>query len=220
MKNELNEIVKDLPSKPEIMGSRNLQISAVLVPFIRINDEYQLLFEKRADHIRQGSEISFPGGGFEAEYDTNFQDTAIRETCEELGIEPENIRVYKPFETVVVPHGKIIYSFKGEIDSAVLDSMKPNHEVQYAFTVPLKCFLENEPEIYQARSQIFSFKIDSYGNEKILFPAEELGIPNKYQKAWGKRLYPIYVYRVQNEVIWGITGQIIFELMQKLRKAI
>lgn len=220
MKNNLNEILKKIPSESGILGSSNLHISAVLIPFIKIDDEYHILFEKRADHIRQGGEVSFPGGGFEVENDQNHQNTAIRETCEELGIKPESIKILKPFDTVVVPHGKMIYTFIGEISSNAFDKINPNHEVQYIFTVPLKYFLENEPETYQLRSQIFSFKLDSKGNEKIIFPAEELGVPPKYRKAWGNKLYPIYVYRVQNEIIWGITGQIIFEMIQKLKESI
>lgn len=187
MKNELENILQMLSSEPGILGAQNYHNSSVLIPFVRIGIEYHIVFEKRADHIRQGGEVSFPGGGFEAEHDKNFYDTAIRETSEELGLKPENINILKPFETVVVPHGKIIYTFIGEIYSDAFDTLSPNHEVEYIFTVPFRFFLENEPELYQARSQIFPYKYDMNGNEKIIFPAQKLGVPEKYAKAWGNK---------------------------------
>ena len=214
MKKELKQLLVKIPNKPGFLGSRNYFLSVVLIPFVLIENEYHILFEKRANGIRQGGEISFPGGGFDDEHDRNFQQTAIRETCEELGLELKDIAIHKQFDTVVVPHGNMIYTYLGEISFDAFERIEINHkEVEYVFTVPLKHFQNNKPEIYHSRSQIFPFKTDENGNEKIIFPAIELGVPPKYSKPWGNKIYPIYVYRVNGEVIWGITGQILFELI-------
>ncbi len=215
MKNELKKLLDKFPIEPGILGNRNYFKSVVLIPFVTIENEYHILFEKRANHIRQSGEISFPGGGFDTGHDANYQETAIRETCEELGLKPEDIKIHKQFDTVVVPHGNMIFTFLGEISQEAFEKIQVNHkEVEYIFTVPLAFFQKNEPEIYQTRSQMFPFKIDENGNEQITFPAAELGVPQKYAKPWGNKLYPIYVYRLNGEIIWGITGQILFELMQ------
>ena len=91
------------------------------------------------------------------------------------------------------------------------------HEVEYIFTIPLKHFLKKKPEIYYSRSQMFPYTIDELGKEKTIFPAAKLGVPKKYTKPWGNKIYPIYVYPVKDEVIWGITGHILFELSDLLK---
>jgi len=217
MKNELEIFLEKVPIEPGILGNRNYFKSVVLIPFVLIDEEYHILFEKRANGIRQGGEISFPGGGFDAEHDTNYLETAIRETCEELGLKPEDISIHNQFDTVVVPHGNMIFTFLGEISQDAFEKIDVNHhEVDYIFTVPLKYFIQNEPEIYRTRSQMFPYKLDENGKEIITFPAKELGVPDKYSKPWGNKLYPVYVYRVNDEIIWGITGQILFEIVNIL----
>ncbi len=204
---------------PGILGSRNYFRSAVLIPFVKRENEYHLLFEKRADSIRQGGEVSFPGGGFEPEKDRKCSDTAIRETCEELGLKPPDIKIYKQFDTVVVPHGNMIFTFLGEINVKAFESIMINpDEVEYFFTVPLAFFYQHEPAIYHTRSQMFPSKINEEGKEQITFPAEKLGVPSKYAKPWGSKLHPVYIYNFKNEIIWGITAHIIYELMLILKK--
>jgi 8-oxo-dGTP pyrophosphatase MutT (NUDIX family) len=217
MKNELDKLIDSLPEESGFLGSRNYFRSVVLIPFVMIDGEYNILFEKRANGIRQGGEISFPGGGFDKEHDKSFQETAIRETCEELGLKAEDITIRKQFDTVVVPHGNMIYTYLGEISFDAFERIEVNYkEVEYVFAVPLKYFQNNEPEIYHSRSQMFPYKLDDEGNEETIFPAEELGVPKKYSRPWGNKIYPIYVYRIRSEVIWGITGQILFELVNAI----
>ena len=215
---DLEKLIKKLPQTHDILGNRNYFKSVVLLPFIMIEGEYHILFEKRANGIRQGGEISFPGGGFDSGIDERYEDTAIRETCEELGLQKDDILIIKQFDTVVVPQGNMIFTFLGEIDPKAYDMIKVNHqEVDYIFTVPLLYFVENESEVYHTRSQMFPFKIDDNGNEQIIFPAEKLGVSMKYSKPWGNKTFPVYVYRINNEIIWGITGQILFELVSVMK---
>jgi len=75
-KNDLENLKKKLPPIPGILGKEEYFNAAVLIPLMMINGEYHFLFEKRAAHIRQGGEVCFPGGEFDPEVDTSFQDTA------------------------------------------------------------------------------------------------------------------------------------------------
>lgn len=63
--------------------------AAVLVPLLQRDDGLHVLFTRRADHLRaHRGQISFPGGRYEVA-DEYLQNTALRETREEIGMPPE-----------------------------------------------------------------------------------------------------------------------------------
>lgn len=71
----------------------NLKPAAVLLPLFTVNGAYQVLFIKRSRKVEHHKgEVSFPGGICEAS-DGSFERTALRETHEEIGIRPEDVRV-------------------------------------------------------------------------------------------------------------------------------
>lgn len=78
----------------EITGER--REAAVVVPVITRagdEDEYHLLFTKRADHLSDHpGQMSFPGGGREPEDDSLLR-TALREANEEIGLDPRAANV-------------------------------------------------------------------------------------------------------------------------------
>lgn len=92
-KDDLSRLKTNLPQAPGILGKKEYFNSAVLVPLVMIDGDYNFLFQKRAAHIRQGGEICFPGGRYDPEKDFSCKETAIRETMEELGVERNIIKI-------------------------------------------------------------------------------------------------------------------------------
>lgn len=81
---QIAEQLARFPVKPMARGE--LRSAAVLVPLFLRNGEPWVLFTRRTEHLKNhGGEISFPGGGAEAQ-DADFWHTALRETEEEMGI--------------------------------------------------------------------------------------------------------------------------------------
>ena len=79
----------------------DLTPSAVLLPLFRLDDAYHLVFTKRSEQLkRDGGVICFPGGTWESE-DEDLVSTALRETHEEIGIDPSDVRVLGSFEPVL-----------------------------------------------------------------------------------------------------------------------
>lgn len=67
--------------------------AAVLLMFFERDGEPWLVFTKRTDSVKHHKgEISFPGGARDEE-DDDIEATAIRETVEELGVDPADIRI-------------------------------------------------------------------------------------------------------------------------------
>lgn len=77
-------------SDAEADGSRP---SAVMLMLYDHAGEPGLVFTKRSQTVRHHKgEISFPGGGMDPG-DATLADTAIRETVEELGVDPEDLTI-------------------------------------------------------------------------------------------------------------------------------
>ncbi len=215
-KENLKKLSVNLPKKPGVLGRKRFFNSAVLIPLIKIKGEYHLLFQKRAATIRQGGDICFPGGGFEDGIDKNFKQTALRETKEELGIDAKDIKIIGRLDTYVAPIGAIIEPFVGKIKKSVLKTMKIDKaEVEKTLLIPVSFFKNTKPLEYTLSHEIQPFRINEDGKEEILFPVEELGLPDNYKKPWGNKRHKIWVYKYDGEVIWGITAVIINDLIEK-----
>jgi 8-oxo-dGTP pyrophosphatase MutT (NUDIX family) len=67
--------------------------AAVLLPLFQSATDYHLVFTKRTDTLKHHKgQISFPGGSFEP-VDGNLLTTALRESYEEVGIQPDHVKI-------------------------------------------------------------------------------------------------------------------------------
>jgi 8-oxo-dGTP pyrophosphatase MutT (NUDIX family) len=216
-KEQIEKLKRVLPVIPGINGSEEYFKSAVLVLLVFLYDEYHLIFQKRALNIRQGGEICFPGGHHDPEVDPDFENTAIRETEEELGIAREKLNIIGKLDTLVAPMGAIINPYVGLAELQSLAELTPDKkEVDYVFSVPVAHFQKTKPDVYEVNYKNYPSFTDENGNEIITFPARELGLPKRYTKPWGDRSYKVYAYKVQGEIIWGSTARIIYDFIRRV----
>ena len=181
---------------PYINGFQNMKRSSVLIPLIKKDDSYEILFEVRAKTLRrQPNEISFPGGKIEK--GEKPLEACIRETCEELGTTPENIEIISPLDLYISHSNLIIHPYVGIIKSTENLSINPD-EVDHTFTAPVDYLIEYDPEEFENEIKV---------NPDENFPYDR--IPNKknYKFAVGK--YSVLFYEYKNYLIWGITAKIL-----------
>ena len=100
MREKIIELLKN--TNERIIGQDRYVNSAVLIAIAELDEKEYIVLEKRAIEIRQGGEISLPGGKCDKK-DKNSEETAIRETIEELGIPREKIEI----------SGKLVYLQRG-----------------------------------------------------------------------------------------------------------
>ncbi len=82
-------------------ASTNLVQAAVLVPLFYQGNELYLLFTQRSDKVTyHKGQISFPGG-VHAPDDTTLLDTALRESYEEIGLEPKDVDILGELDDAV-----------------------------------------------------------------------------------------------------------------------
>ena len=116
-----------------IKNGEQLRHSAVLVPLLSINGAYHILLIRRSQQVEHHKgEISFPGGVCEKD-DGSFEKTALRETLEEVGVQPEDVvvlGVLDDMETVstryrvtpvvgVIPHPYSFTLCASEVDETI-----------------------------------------------------------------------------------------------------
>jgi 8-oxo-dGTP pyrophosphatase MutT (NUDIX family) len=120
-------------------GNRKLvpKKSAVLILFYPENGSTKLVMIKRAtdDSVHSG-QIAFPGGKFEVK-DKELTTTALRETYEEVGINPELIKVIGNLSTLYIPPSNFdVHPFIAYTNEK--PAMKNNYEVAKIIEVDLE----------------------------------------------------------------------------------
>ena len=142
---ELTDYLKlfgDIPLK-------QIKPASVLITLVKQADkQWHVILTKRSKHLKNhAGEICFPGGRFE-NADLNLQQTALRETQEEIGLEnvdlkiigklPEQITISQYY---VTPYVAILENENGlNIKELLIDK----NEVEEVFTVPLDYLINSK----------------------------------------------------------------------------
>jgi 8-oxo-dGTP pyrophosphatase MutT (NUDIX family) len=92
---------------------------AVLVPFYLADDALHVVLTKRTENLRsQSGHVSFPGGGRELQ-DADLLATALRESHEEIGLEPAHVEVLGRIDDFSTRDGEVLIAgYAGLIDPA------------------------------------------------------------------------------------------------------
>jgi len=214
---QLIDLKSKLPVNPGILGKETYFNSAVLIPLISIENSLHFLFEKRAANIRQGGEVCFPGGEFDKILDNSFEETSLRETCEELGISKESIDLIGPLDILIGPMGVTVDPFLAKLNITDLAEIHfDKNEVEQIFTIPVEFFHYNKPEIYSLKMEVHPSYLNEKGELIELLPVKELQLPERYAEPWKVRKQRVLVYKTKYGPIWGITAELINEVIKKL----
>lgn len=178
---------------------------AVLVPVIEEGGELSLLFEVRAATLRrQPGEVCFPGGA--AEPGEKPEETALRETAEELGLGWDFIQLGPRLPLTRHQSGFCTCPVVGRLLPGWREGLKPNAaEVAEVFTVPLDFFRATPPEEYVCELVTVP---------PADFPHAKLGFPEGYQWRKGKHTVPVWMW--QGRPIWGLTARMVRSLVEAL----
>ena len=176
----------DVP--PEMLGA-DAREAAVLVPFLRIEESWHILFIRRTQHPgdRHGGQVAFAGGKREPE-DRSLLDTALREAEEEVGIAQRDVEVLGHINHHHTVSDFQVRPYVGVVSwpyQLLLDEI----EVARAFTMPLTWLAEP-------------------GN----FRTEQRQHPDS------KRPWPVvYFDHYDGELLWGATARMTLSLIDVLR---
>lgn len=137
-----DRVIRDLA-----LNLKEVKRSAVTVLLFYENNELHVLLTQRANYNGpHGGQISFPGGKFEDIKDSDLQDTARRETFEEIHLKPDYYEIIGKLSTLKIPISKICVqpylAFCSDISQANFDG----YEVTDLYKIPIS-FLQNPENI-------------------------------------------------------------------------
>lgn len=193
---------------------------AVLIPLVERQDgSVDILFETRAvDLDAQPGEICFPGGAME-EGESPLE-TALRETCEEIGVQPDDIEILGQMDTLNNA-SLSIEVFAGLLKNVTVQGEDrqadgqvqrfsgltlSGDEVEDVFTIPLSFFFENKPDTYFVNME---------PHVPADFPYDRIGQTADYP--WGRYRYSVKVYDWPGRYLWGMTAKIVERFVSLLQ---
>jgi 8-oxo-dGTP pyrophosphatase MutT (NUDIX family) len=147
-----------------------LRQAAVLIPLVCQKNEWHVLFTRRTETLPDHKgQVAFPGGVREMG-DDGYESTALRETWEELGIRPEDVRLLGRLKEIQVVTGYQITAVVGTVDWPYPLKLE-QVEVARAFTIPLSWLADSAhfgTRMYNRRGiEIPVIYFDPYDNEVL-----------------------------------------------------
>jgi len=145
----------------------SLTPAAVLVPIVGHESSPTVLLTKRTDHLRDhAGQVSFPGGRVEV-VDDGPNDTALRETDEEIGLHRDHVEIVGQLADYETRTGFNVTPIVGYVRPG-FDLKLDSFEVAAAFEIPLEFVLD--PRNHQKRSRMwkgterhyYAMEYDSY----------------------------------------------------------
>lgn len=133
------------------------------------------------------AQVAFPGGKPETQ-DASLQDTALRETFEEVGVPQQNIKIIKNLSQVYIPPSNFyVHPFIG-------------------FTVKTPIFIKQDSEV----EQVIEVKLkDLLDNQSIKH--------EKVKASYGTDV-EVPAFKLNNYVVWGATAMMLSEIKDVLKE--
>ncbi|MEG0134583.1 NUDIX hydrolase [Cetobacterium sp.] len=204
-------MMEKLDFAEKIIGKEKYFNSAVVALVVELKNKFYILFQKRAKGVRQGGDISFPGGKVE-EGETSLE-ASLRECYEEIGLSEDKIDIKGKLGTLIIPSGTLVEAFLGFVKMEDLNDLNINEkEVEECFLIPVDFFKTNIPRIEKLEVETKPYYEE--GGTRYYFPAKELNLPEMYHLPWKSPPREVYMYIYQDRVIWGLTAEIVKEVMK------
>lgn len=113
-----------------------LKCAAVLLPLMRFDDQWHVLFTRRTDRVESHKgQVSFPGGACD-EGETTPEQTALREAEEEIGVNPADVQVIGRLSRLITISNFRVSPIVGVIPFPYAFKIA-GVEVARVFTIPL-----------------------------------------------------------------------------------
>ena len=171
--------------KEKVKHAKQSAVMVLFYPDLQLQTKLILILRKSYKGVHS-SQVGFPGGKVE-HTDQNLMQTALRETHEEVGVQPEIITIYKEMTQVYIPPSNFVVQPYLGIAEQTPKFIKQETEVEDLIEVYLKDLL-CDTNLTQKKVQT------SYGIE-VEVPA----------------------FCLNNHLVWGATAMMLSEVKDLLK---
>jgi 8-oxo-dGTP pyrophosphatase MutT (NUDIX family) len=187
--NELLDRVQQALSEytPRHLDHPEASAAAVLMLIVDRDGEPHVVFTERTNHVEHHKgQMSFPGGACD-DCDDSSQATALRETWEEIGVKPTDVRIIGQLDDMLTISNFRVTPYVGYIDGVSDYPFELNdHEVANVVQVPLSFLMEE---------QNMELEVRQHQGREILVPA----------------------FSYNGHRIWGATARMLHQFIELLR---
>lgn len=178
------ELVKQ--QKNKIKNAKKAGVMALFYPDKYQNTTLILILRKTYSGVHS-AQVGFPGGKFE-DKDKSLQNTAVRETFEEIGVPIQDINVVKQLTQVYIPPSNFyVQPFIG-FSQNTPNFIKQDDEVEAIIEVKLQHFLDERQLITQTVSTSYCVEVE------------------------------VPAFKLNNYVVWGATAMMLNEIKDLLKQ--
>jgi 8-oxo-dGTP pyrophosphatase MutT (NUDIX family) len=169
------------------LEGKNPKQAAVMMLFYPKNDKTHLVLIVRNSYPGvHSSQIAFPGGKVES-YDLSVAHAALRETHEEIGVNPNQISIIRAFTALYIPPSNfMVYPFLG-YSTEELDFQPDPNEVSGIIELSLHDFLDEKRVVSKRMSTSYS---------------DDIEVP---------------AFKIQEHFVWGATAMMLSELKEAIK---
>ena len=194
---------KLLPDSPAHIESYK-KFSVALVLQELDGRDYIVLEQRSASLNSQPCEISFPGGSIEeGESD---KEAAIRETCEELLIDPRDLEYYGQLDSLITSYGLEISVFLMRLKKDKTLEKWNKDEVERILYLPVE----------DLKEKATSHQVETRHKFADDFPFDYIQGGRDYPFKSLKQNF--YFYPIEDIWIWGLTARILYYFGELIHK--
>jgi len=140
----------DLNPDMDLDQKFNFLEASVLIPILTFKKDLEILLTKRSNSLKNHpGQIAFPGGKKD-QIDSSPIETALRETQEEVGLNPKNVEIIASLPSHKTATGFVIKPYLGLINQPFSEILRQG-EVDEIFTVPYEYILNEKNFSIQTR---------------------------------------------------------------------
>ncbi|WP_053975427.1 NUDIX hydrolase [Mangrovimonas xylaniphaga] len=179
------ELMKE--QEQAIRHSKNAGVMALFYPDEKLYTKLVLILRKTYKGVHS-AQVGFPGGRYEHK-DQNLEETALRETHEEIGVPMTDIDIVKPLTRLYIPPSNFtVYPFLG-VTNKTPSFIKQEDEVEDLIEVPFGHFVDE--------GSLTSAFVNTSYKKNVEVPA----------------------FKLNNHIVWGATAMMLSELKDLLKQA-
>jgi len=177
----------DILEKLTLEKNEPKRAAVMMLFYPKGNETHLVLIVRNSYPGVHSSQIAFPGGKVEV-FDKDLQETALRETEEEIGVKKHQIEVVRAFTEIYIPPSNFLVSPFLGISQTNLEFVLQEDEVAGIIEFPLKDFLDENIIVTRRLKTSYAIAID------------------------------VPAFLVKEHIVWGATAMMLSELKETIKK--